>query len=405
MSTSPATSPRVSPSNSGFDVVIAGGGVIGSAIAYFLAADAAFNGTVAVVEKDPSYATCSTTLSAASIRQQFSAAVNIAISQFGFAFFREVGRHLAVDGTAPDIGLVERGYLFLATPPGLETLRANHTVQRAAHAPITWLDPPDLAARFPYLRTDDLAAGTYGEHGEGWYDAYSLLVAFRAKARSLGVTYLADEVVDVARAGPRIAAVGLRQGGRIACGTLVNAAGPRAAAIAAMAGLDLPVRPRKRFVFVFDCREPPRDLPLVIDPTGAYVRPEGAHFICGTSPPPDRDPDCLDFDVDYDLFDEALWPTLAHRIPAFEAIKLVRAWAGHYAYNTLDQNAILGPHPDVPNLLFANGFSGHGLQQSPAVGRGIAELIAHGAYRSLDLSPLAYERILRNDPLIERNVV
>jgi sarcosine oxidase len=135
------------------------------------------------------------------------------------------------------------------------------------------------------------------------------------------------------------------------------------------------------------------------------VRPEGATYLCGVSPPADRDPDRTDFEIEYDLFEETIWPTLAARIPAFEAIKLERAWAGHYDYNLLDQNAILGAHPDLPNLLFATGFSGHGLQQSPAAGRAIAELVAYGEYRTLDLRRFGFDRILRNEPLREINVV
>src|SRR5690606_23209749 len=134
------------------------------------------------------------------------------------------------------------------------------------------------------------------------------------------------------------------------------------------------------FVSVFDCRAPIEKAPLLIDPTGVYFRPEGASYICGVSPPEESDPDCLDFEIDYSLFEDTIWPVLAHRVPAFEAIKLARAWAGHYDYNTLDQNAILGRPPELENFYVAAGFSGHGLQQAPAVGRAIAELIVHGAY-------------------------
>jgi hypothetical protein len=168
---------------------------------------------------------------------------------------------------------------------------------------------------------------------------------------------------------------------------------------------DLPVRPRKRIVYVFDCRDKPERAPLTIDPTGVWCRPEGATFIGGISPAESEDPDCTDFEIDYKLYEDVVWPTLAQRIPAFEALKLVRAWVGHYDYNTLDQNAILGPHPEVGNFYFANGFSGHGLQQSPAVGRAIAELIAYGEYRSLDLRRFGYERVAKNLPILELNVV
>ncbi|SLN26625.1 NAD(P)/FAD-dependent oxidoreductase [Oceanibacterium hippocampi] len=392
------------------DIVIVGGGVIGSAVAYFLKGPARFPGRVTVVERDASYSEGSTARSAGSIRQQFSTPENIRMSQFGHAFLGSLQEHLGVDGDPVDIGFHAAGYLFLATPAGLPVLAANHAIQTAEGAEIALLDTAALAARYPWLALDDLAAGTLGLAGEGWFDGYGLGQAFRRKARSLGVDYRHDRVVGLDRDGARITAARLESGGRLACGALVDAAGPRGAEIAAMAGLSLPVRPRKRFVFVFDCRAAAdgrfADCPLVIDPSGVYFRPEGPQFITGLSPGvDDPDPDCLDLEVDHDWFDERIWPVLAARVPDFEAIKMIRAWAGHYAYNTLDQNAVLGPHPEIGNFYFANGFSGHGLQQSPAVGRAIAELIVEGGYRSLDLSRFGYERIVANEPVLEKNVV
>lgn len=393
------------PAPSSCDVAIVGGGVIGSAIACFLAQDAGFGGSVVVIERDPSYRESSTALSAASIRQQFSVPENIAMSLYGIDFLRRAAVHLSVDGESPALSLREGGYLFLATPETRGILARNHALQTAAGADIAWLEPDALKARFPWLTVEDLAAGTLGLSGEGWFDAYGLLMAFRRKARSLGVTYLADEAVGFVRDGNRLAAVELSSGGRLSCGVVVNAAGARAGAVAARAGIDLPVRPRRRCVFVFDCREAVPGLPLLVDPSGVYVRPEGAQYICGVSPPEADDPDTLDLSIDHGLFDDHIWPVLAHRIPAFQAIRQAGAWAGLYEVNTLDHNAVLGPHPDVTNFVFANGFSGHGLQQAPAVGRAIAEWIIHGRWVSLDLSVLSYDRIPANRPVRELNVV
>lgn len=386
------------------DVLLIGGGVIGSAIAYFLAAGG-FDGSVVVVERDSTYRTSSTALSAASIRQQFSVPENIAMSMFGIQFLRRVDEHLGIDGDPIALSLHEGGYLFLATPEKRGILARNHALQTAAGADIAWLEPEALKARFPWLTVEDIAAGTLGLSGEGWFDAYALLQGFRKKAKTLGVTYVEGEVAGVERDGDRVTAVRLASGERIACGTAVNAAGARGGMVAEMAGIDLPVRPRRRSVFVFDCKDEVPDLPLLIDPTGVYVRPEGRQFICGVSPDEASDFDTLDLDVDYALFEDHIWPTLAHRIPAFEAIKQVGAWAGLYEVNTLDHNAVLGPHPEVRNFLFANGFSGHGLQQAPAVGRAIAEWIVHGRWVSLDLSAFAYDRIPANRPVRELNVV
>lgn len=387
------------------DVLIVGGGVIGSAIAYFLAGRTDFKGSVVVAEKDPTYEAAATPRSAGGVRQQFSTPENIQMSMFGASFIKTAGEHLTVDGEVADLPFTEWGYLFLATATGLDTLRTNHTTQTSLGAKVALLTPSELKARFPWLRVDDLAGGCFGLANEGWTDPYGLMQAFRRKARSLGVTYVADEVIGLERVGNRIASASLRVGGRLACGAVVNAAGYHSRAIAGMIGADLPVRPRKRIVYVFDCRAKPERAPLTIDPTGVWCRPEGANFIGGISPPEDQDPDATDFEIDYGLYEDVVWPTLAHRIPAFEALKLVRAWVGHYDYNTLDQNAILGPHPEVPNFYFANGFSGHGLQQSPAVGRAIAELIAYGGYRSLDLRRFGFERVLNNHPILELNVV
>ena len=387
------------------DVAIVGGGVIGSAIAFFLLGQTDFRGKVLVIEKDPTYAEAATSRSAGGIRQQFSTPENIAMSTFGAAFVKRVADYLTVEGDAPSIPFTEWGYLFLASAAGLATLQANHATQRRLGADVVLLTPGELKAQFPWLNVEGLASGSFGRSNEGWVDPYSLLQAFRRKARALGAVYVADEAVGIERQGGRVAAVRLAGAGRFGCGALVDSAGYHAHEIAALAGIDLPIRPRKRFVFVFDCKAPIGRAPLLIDPSGVYFRPEGANYICGVSPPEDQDPDCLDFEVDYRLFEEVIWPILAERVPAFEAIKLVRAWAGHYDFNTLDQNAILGPHPELGNFYFATGFSGHGLQQSPAVGRATAELIAYGAYRSIDLARFGYERVLSSRPIVELNVV
>ncbi len=387
-------------------VVIIGGGAIGSAIAYFLLEDPGFDGSVTVIERDPAYSRASSALSASSIRQQFSTAINIALSLFGIEFLRKTGELLAVDGERPDVGLREQGYLFLASKSGAGVLEENHRLQASLGADTVLLGSEALRERFPWLSVDGIALGCLGISGEGWFDGYSLMQAIRRKARALGATYLTAEACGFDQEGSRIRAVLLAEGSRIDCDVVVNAAGPWAREPAAWAGIELPVRARRRSVFVVSCPTPIDDAPLLIDPSGVYFRPEGkGQFICGTSPDASDDPDDLPLEVDYRLFEDAIWPVLASRVPAFESLRQTSAWAGYYEYNTFDCNGIVGPHPEIGNLIFANGFSGHGLQQSPAVGRGVAELIVDGAYRSIDLAPLAFERIAANRPLLERNVV
>jgi glycine/D-amino acid oxidase-like deaminating enzyme len=386
-----------------FDVVIVGGAAIGSAVAYFLLHDLGFTGTVAVIERDPTYARAATTLSAASIRQQFSTPENIRMSRFGIAFFDGLKLRF---GREASVGFRAGGYLLLADAAGRDVLTANHAIQQAEHADIVLMDAAELKTHFPWLETSDLAAGAFGRSGEGWFDAHSLLQLLRRGARERGAVYLHGEVTGIERRRDNIDAATLADGRRIACGILVNAAGPQAGDVAALAGLKLPVEPRKRCVFVVACRADLSSMPLLVDTSGVWARPEASGFICGVSPPAGADPRAEgDFDVDYALFEETVWPALAHRVPAMEALKLVRGWAGHYDFNTLDQNAVIGAHPRVTNFIFANGFSGHGLQQAPAAGRAVAELIVHGRFVSLDLTRFGYERIAAGRPLREANVI
>ena len=385
------------------DVVIVGGAAHGASAAWHLAADPNFAGRILLIERDPTLARAATALSAGGIRQQFSCAVNVSLSLYGIDFLRRAGDLLAVDGEHPDLGLVEGGYLFLATAAGAASLRDNHALQVSLGAEILHLDAAALAARFPWLAVDGLAAGCFGARGEGWFDGYALARALRAKAKSLGVDLLTAEVAGIEPHN----ILRLADGTRIAAGTLIVAAGTATPRLLAPLGVALPVAARKRCVFSFACRAPLPRLPLTVDPGGVYVRSEGDIFLCGASPPEAADPPVSDddFEVDHRFFEETVWPALAARIPAFEAIRPGRAWAGHYDFNTFDQNAIVGPLPGRPDLLVATGFSGHGLQQAPGIGRGLAELVVHGRYVSLDLSALGCERISAGRPLLEANVV
>lgn len=358
-----------------FDIAIIGGGAMGCSVAYHLKTlDDALS--VVVLERDPTYATASSALSASSIRQQFSSPVNIALSRFGFEFLRDAGRRLAVDGDEPDVGLRERGYLYLATGAGEAALRAVHAVQRGCGADIALLAPEALAARFAWMSMAELALGSLGLHGEGWFDGYGLLQALRRKAKALGVVFRTARAQALrsatAGAGPRVTAVDCGDAGLVACGAVVNAAGPQAAEVARMAGLDLPVVPMRHSVFVLECPERIDGMPLVIDPSGVWFRPEGTRFLAGAPPRDPAAPDNVTLEVDHAQFEDTVWPALAHRVPAFEALRVASAWAGFYEMNLFDQNAILGRAPGLENVYLINGFSGHGLQQAPAAGLALA---------------------------------
>ena len=388
------------------DVLIAGGAVMGASVAFWLKRlDPTLD--IEVVEPDPTYATSSTALAASGIRMQFSDPVNVEISRFGVDFIRDFARHTGPAGEVPDLGFKENGYLFLAsTDTGAATMESLAAMQRGLGAGTRVLGRGELAEKFPWMQLDDIVAGSLGSRDEGFFDNMGLLYGFRNAARAAGVRFVRDRVVALERDGDRVAAAVLEQGGPRTAQAYVNCIGPRAATLMRTAGLDLPVEPRKRTVFVVDApqaRHP--DAPLVIDPSGIWFRPEHGQWLAATVPATDGPCDENDFDPEHALFEDEVWPALYNRAEGFGEAKVVRMWAGHYAFNTLDQNAILGRNPQVPNLYHANGFSGHGLQQAPAVGRGIAEQIVHGDWVTLDLSPLSLQRVLDGRPMTEAAVV
>lgn len=382
------------PRRSSYDVVIIGGAVFGSSVAWWLSQMAGFDGSILVVERDPSYEFASTSHTNSCIRQQFSSPTNIAISQFGADFIHNFRHYMGGDPQVPDLALHSFGYLYLAdTPAFADTLKQAQQMQSTLGAATRHLSREQIAQAYPFYQLDDILAANHNLVDEGYFDGGTMFDWFKRSARANGVEYLHAEVTAINRTGDTVQSVTLDDGTVLACGTLVNASGPRAQATARMAGLDIPVVPRKRYTFVFDAAQPlDRDLPLTIDPSGVHVRTEGKYYMAGCPPDADTDAAYDDFGFDHSLWESKVWPAIATRIPQFEAIKVINQWVGHYAYNTVDQNALLGRADACLNFIFVNGFSGHGLQQSPAIGRGIAELITYNAYRSLDLSAFDVNR-------------
>ena len=387
-----------------YDVVIIGGGVTGCSTAVFLARESGFDGKVLVVERDPTYENAPSAKATGGFRQQFSTPENIRIGLFGVHFLKHLDEYLSIDGETPDVGFRENGYLLLATESMLPAMLDSNAVQRGLGADVHFREPDELRTRFPWLATDGVAGGFLSESNEGYIDPYSLLQAYRRKARSLGVEFVHDEALAVQRHGARVTGVTLAEGGAVACGAVVNTAGAYGAAeICASIGVELPVESRKRFTFVFECRVPIGPTPLTITETGVAFRSEGKGFISNVSPPAEQDPATKDTEIEYELFDELIWPALASRVPAFEAIRQTGAWCCHYDYNTLDENLIIGRTPAYENFYLATGFSGHGLQQSPAVGRALSELITFGEFRTIDLARFGYGRVLTGEALREAN--
>lgn len=391
---------------SDWDVVIAGGAVTGSSAAWWLMGQQP-GLRVLVVEPDPTYAKAATALSVASVRGQFSNPVNVEISRFGVDFIRHFAERIGPDGGVPSLGLRENGYLFLTgSESGAQVMEELAAMQRGLGASTQVLGQAELKARYPWMNVEDVVAGSLGARDEGWFDNMGLLSGFRNGARARGATYVRDRVTGLEIVDNRVTAVTLADGGRVTCGAFLNAAGTGSTEICAMAGLRFPVEPRKRTVFVVDApnaRHP--DAPLIIDHSGIYLRPEHGQWITATVPDDDGPCGIDEWDPDHAQFEELIWPRLYQRAEGFDAVKVARLWVGHYDYNTLDQNAVLGLWPGMANFYIAAGFSGHGLQQAPAVGRGLAELILTGNWQTLDLSPLGAERIIANRPFLERAVV
>jgi glycine/D-amino acid oxidase-like deaminating enzyme len=396
------------PARTSYDVVIIGGAIMGASTAWFLSDDPAFTGSVLVIERDLSFETASTAHTNSSIRQQFSTPLNVQISQFGADYVRNMQSHMGDDPRIPAPFFRSFGYMYLAdNEPFAETLRANAAVQRAHGAETELLTPDEIAARYPFYALDDIVLGSINLKGEGHFDGALMDQWWRRQSRERGVEWIENEVVEITTSDARVESVTLKSGEVIACGHVVNATGPRAARTAAMAGIDIPVEPRKRFSWIFKAAQPlDRALPLTIDPSGVHVRENGGGtYQAGSDPHPDPAVAPDDFAMDHALWQDHVWPVIATRIPQFEAVKVTAEWAGHYAMNTFDHNAILGPHDRLENFLFLNGFSGHGLQQSPAMGRGTAEWLTDGAYRTLDLTPFHFARLAENRPLLETAVI
>jgi FAD-dependent oxidoreductase domain-containing protein 1 len=388
-------------------VVVIGGGAVGAAVALFLRQLGGAAVQVQVVEPDPTLARSSSALSAGSVRQQFSNAVNVQMSRFGHQVIREADVWLGVDGHPVQVGWVPGAYLFCAPAAGAPVLQHNHAVQRGAGADVSLLTPADLAARFPWLQTADLALASLGGAGEGWLDGEAWARALGHKARALGAVWRRDRVVGLRAQSGRLVVAELASGEALAADAFVNAAGPWAGAVGRLAGLPVPVHARRRTVFAMTCPTALPPTPLVVDASGCWFRSEGRGFIGGWSPgADDADPDDLPLDQpDLAQFEDRLWPALAHRVPAFEALRLQRAWAGYYEVHPLDHNALIGPHPHCANFWLCNGFSGHGLQHAPAAGRGLAELLLNGRYSSLDLSAFSPQRVLTGQGFVEQAII
>jgi FAD-dependent oxidoreductase domain-containing protein 1 len=386
-----------------YDVIIVGGGIMGSTTAYYLTRrDPQLK--VAVIERDLAYTRASTTLSMVNARIQFSLKQNVQISQYAFDVLARFEDEMTLAGNRPSIAYHREGNLFLYEDGAVDDAKAAMAMQQALGCQVAWWTPDEVREHFPLYDPDARIAGaTFGAQ-DGHFDAYAVLMGYRANARAQGAVYIEAEVTALNCAHGQIQGVTTANGDTYSAAVVVNCAGAWCTELARTAGIELPVQPVKRQCFCVDPAETPaRPLPLTILPSGFYFRTEtGGMVLLGKSLP--EDPVGFDFTWDQNRFMDMLWLELAEFVPAFERLKLVRGWAGLYAVNTLDNNAILGEWPALKGFYLANGFSGHGLQQGPAVGRYMSELIT-GSAVTLDLSIFTPQRVLDGVPLGEGGIV
>ena len=391
-----------------FDIAIIGGGIIGSSIAYFLARSGRA-GRVAVIEPDSTYQLAATPQGAGGVRQLFSLSENIQMSHYSGNFYANFPQTMAIDNELAEINFRQQGYLFVVSERGQTQLEANYQLQTDEGVQVELLDKSGLAARFPSLGLDDVAAGAYSPE-DGWLDPNSALQGFRRKAQKLGVSYIESQVINLDADNHAVKYADLENGIRIEADIFINAAGAWATEIAAMVDVHLPIKPFCRLQHYWLCREEIEPLPLIKDESGLFFRPEGPNYVGGRPSweiQPgftfmSKDGHINDYFDDY--FERVVWGLLRNRLPKFDAIKLERTWAGHYAQNMLDGNMILGA-TTLPNFYVATGFSGHGIMHAPAVGLALSELVLDGQFSTMNLERMSYQRVLDNAPYKEKGII
>jgi FAD-dependent oxidoreductase domain-containing protein 1 len=381
-----------------FDVIMVGGGVMGCATAYYLLqADPTLR--VAIIERDPEYTYNSTVLSDGNIRQQFNIRENILISQYGLERLKTFRQDMAVGDWQPAVDFRQQGNLFLVNEENRDDALAGLAQQQTMGCEVTWLEPAAIKARFPLYDETKFAGGTFGRL-DGTMDPQAVLTAFKRKSIQLGAAYIQAEVSEIVHSAGHVDGLRLSDGTMLRANYVVNSAGAWSTALARTAGIELPIEPVRRQVFVLQTTVTPQETyPLTVFPSGLYlIHANGSQFMCGKSF--DDDPVGFDFTWSHDTFNERMWPELVDYVPAFDRVKIVSGWSGLYDVNRFDGNVILGEWPGLEGLLLVHGFSGHGFQQCHAIGRYLSELI-RGVDVSLDLSIFSPKRILENRPVLE----
>jgi glycine/D-amino acid oxidase-like deaminating enzyme len=396
------------PKHDSYDVVIIGGATMGACTAWFLVSNPDFKGRVLIVEPDPTFSKAQTGASNNCMRQQFANPINVKIGQYAAEFVRNFRENLGGDPQIPNLSIRNFGYLYLSDNPALtKVLERDQSVQADCGAGTEMVTAQEIASEYPFYNLDDIEAGSLNTVDEGYYNAPLMVEWLIKKSIENGVDYVQNKVTGITREGSKVTGITLETGEQIDAGSIVNASGTRAGLVADMAGLKLDIQSKRRYTFIFRAKEPLlRDLPLTIDPTGVHFRQFGDDYLVGCPPlGEDATVDVGDFSAEATIWEDKVHPIIANRIPQFNEVEVIDYWIGHYDFNTFDYNVVIGPHDEVSNFHFTNGSSGHGSQQGPAVGRGVAEQIIYGAFRSMDLTPFLYERFAKGERVIERAVI
>jgi FAD-dependent oxidoreductase domain-containing protein 1 len=385
------------------DVVLIGGGIIGASIAYHLRQDG-FSGRILVVERDTTYARAATPMSLGGIRQLYGVPSNIQMARYSLQFYECFDETMSGDWGQAQSHFHQRGYLLLLDEENRPAWFRKYDVQRQMGVEVEMLPPGEVHELFPHLYVGDVAYALFSSR-DGYLNPRGALQGFVERSRELQCAWLQDEVVGVSRESGGTFSVRTRRSGGISSPMLVIVSGAWAAHVASLAGIALPVTPVRRqacYVKLPSAINP--KLPMVIDRSDVHFRPDtdtDDHLIVSYIV---RDePAGFNFDWDAERFESHILPPLRRRLPHLGSLQLQRGWAGHYAV-TPDENPILGPHPEIPGLFMATGFSGHGVMLAPATGKVLSEIIRLGRYETFDATPYHLTRFatgeLIHDPQI-----
>ena len=385
-----------------YDIVIIGGGIIGSSIAYHLARDDRA-ATIAVLERDNTYSKAATPRGSGGIRQLFSLPENIEMARYGLDFYKNFDRTMSSEDNQISVSFRRQGYLFVSDAGNEKVMEHNFHNQQKLGVKAELLDKTQLNRLFPSIYNNDIKLAVYSPD-DAWIDAYSALSGFKSKAQELRVTYISKEIKSANIQNKKITSLTCSDGPTVKGKEFILATGAWSGEVAKYFDINIPVEPMSRETYFFRCDKEIEPLPFIKTETDLAFRPEGKGYTGGM-------PDWSvkggwNWALSPTRFEDTVWPSLAHRIPAMETIKLERPWRGHYARNTLDYNAIIGPWAADPhNLLIATGFSGHGIMHAPATGLAISELVLEGRYKTIDLTRFGTERIVLEKPYLELGII